>query len=93
MNPSTGLDAQLARDVALVDTPPAEVVQRGAGWGVLERLRRAAAGEPPFCSIRLVFDDATLMAAQTPWLALLRDGALSAADPAVAPRDFPVQPA
>ena len=89
--PRARLDAESARGAALADTPPVEILQRGSGWGALELRRREAAGEPPFCSAGLAFDDASLTAAQAPWLALLREGALPAADPTVAPRAFMVQ--
>lgn len=86
--PRARLDAELARWAALADVPPVELFQRGSGWGALERLRRAAAGEPPFCSPGLVFDDASLTAAQAPWLALLCDRTMPDADPGVAPTGF-----
>ncbi len=89
--PRARLDAELVRGAALADVPPVELFQRGSGWGALERLRRAAAGEPPFCSAGLVFDDASLTEAQAPWLALLRDRAMPAGDPGAAPHGFMVQ--
>ncbi len=89
--PRARLDAELARGAALADVPPVELFQRGSGWGALERLRRAAAGEPPFCSPGLVFDDASLTAAQAPWLALLRDRTMPDADPGAAPTGFMIQ--
>ena len=85
------LDAELARGAAFADRPPDEIVQRGSGWGALERLRREATGEKPFCSAALVFDDASLTEAQAPWLALLRDGALPDLDPGAEPRGYMVQ--
>ena len=89
--PRARLDARVSAGAALADTPPVEIFQRGSGWGALELRRREAAGEPPFCSAGLAFDDASLTAAQAPWLALLREGALPAADPTMALRDFMVQ--
>ena len=72
--------------------PPEEVVQRGSGWGALERQRRQHAGDPPFCDGALIFDDAALGAAQTPWLQLLRAGALPRRAPAESPGAWMVQP-
>ncbi len=89
--PRAALEAALARGAASADLPPAEIWQRGAGWGALERLRRAAAGEPPFCPPGLVFDDASLTAEQAPWLALLRGEPMPAADPAAPPAGFMAQ--
>jgi tetratricopeptide (TPR) repeat protein len=57
----------------------------------LERLRREAAGERPFCSEALLFDDASLTEAQAPWLALSNDGALPDLDPDVEPRSYMIQ--
>lgn len=87
------LDAELRRSAAFVDLPPDEIMQRGSGWGALERLRREKAGERPFCSEALVFDDASLTEAQSPWLALLNDGALPALDPGAEPLSYMIQPA
>jgi tetratricopeptide (TPR) repeat protein len=89
--PRSELDAELERGRAWSDRPPAELFQRGSGWGALERLRREAAGEPPFCSQGLVFDDASLGRGQTPWLDLLREGVLAEADPQEEPYNYVVQ--
>jgi hypothetical protein len=89
--PRAALDAEFERGARWVDRPPAEILQRGSGWGALERLRREAAGEPPFCSEGLVFDDGSLGEAQEPWLALLRDGAMPVSGPEPPPRGFMVQ--
>lgn len=72
--------------------PPDAVLHRGSGWGTLERRRRRADGERPFCSDALVFDDESLGDAQTPWLELLETGALPEADPAAEPGVWMVQP-
>jgi len=53
-----------------------EVLHRGSGWGALELRRRSRAGEEPFCSGEMVFDDASMDEDQAPWLSLLEDGAL-----------------
>ena len=87
------LDAELERSAAFVDRPPDAIVQRGSGWGTLERLRREKAGERPFCSEALVFDDASLTDAQAPWLALLNDNGLPNLDPDAEPLSYMIQPA
>ena len=97
--PSGDLDAEFERGAQVADAPPLEILQRGSGWGALERLRRQAAsqrpsagsGQAPFCSAGLVFDDAALGEAQAPWIGLLCDGALAASDPEMEPRGFMVQ--
>jgi tetratricopeptide (TPR) repeat protein len=88
---SESLDAEFARSASFVDQSPDELLQRGSGWGALERLRREVSGERPFCSDALVFDDASLTEAQAPWLALLREGTFPDADPQIAPCSYMVQ--
>ena len=89
--PQATLDAELGRCQQWLDQPADDLVQRGSGWGALERLRREAAGEPPF-SRTLIFDDASLTEAQMPWAALLREGSLPAIDPAACPSGTMIQP-
>ncbi|GAG21051.1 unnamed protein product, partial [marine sediment metagenome] len=85
------LDAELARSATFADHPPDEIIQRGSGWGTLERLRCEVAGERPFCSEALAFDDDSLTEAQVPWLALLNDGALPDLEPNAEPRGYMIQ--
>ena len=89
--PRAALDAEFERGAEFADLPPAELLHRGSGWGALERLRREASGEPPFCSEGLIFDEESLGEEQAPWIGLLRDGALSAPEPDVEPRGYMVQ--
>jgi len=72
--PREFLDSELARTGESANRPPREIVLRGSGWGGLERRRREIAGEPPFCSPGLAFDDASLGDEQRPWLSLLASG-------------------
>jgi len=74
--PRAELEAEHVRGAAWADQPPAEILQRGSGWGALERRRRDVAQEPPLCGPGLVFDDASLGPEQELWLSLLRGGAL-----------------
>jgi tetratricopeptide (TPR) repeat protein len=71
--PGEWLEAELGRTSGLADRTAREIVLRGSGWGALER-RREMAGQPPFCSAGLVFDDASLGEEQRPWLSLLESG-------------------
>jgi len=89
--PRATLDAEFERGAAFADRPPEELLQRGSGWGALERLRREAAGELPFCSEGLAFDTESLSAEQRPWLSLLHDGAMPASEPEEEPRGYVVQ--
>lgn len=89
--PRAALEAADATGAALADIPPVEVWSLGSGWGALERRRRAAAGEPPFCPPGLLFDDASLTAEQAPWLALLAGDPAPAADPLAPPSGFMAQ--
>jgi hypothetical protein len=88
----TDLDAELQRGAQVADRPPVALLQRGSGWGALERCRREIAGEAPFCSQGLVFDDESLGEAQAPWLTLLNQGRLPGANPDVPPAGYLVQP-
>ncbi len=73
MLPRAAFEAEFARGAAWADQPPAEIIQRGSGWGALEALRRRAAGERPFASAGLDFSGA-LGPEQQPWLDLLQTG-------------------
>ncbi len=73
--PAATFASEDARSAAWADVPPTEIVQRGAGWGALERARRSTVGERQFCPPGMVFDDASLGPAQAPWIELLRTGA------------------
>ena len=86
------LVAEFQRGASFADRPPAELVQRGSGWGALEALRRQAMGEPPFHSPGVVFDEASLGPDQGPWLGLLRGGAMPEADPQRDIAGYMVQP-
>jgi hypothetical protein len=90
--PRVRLDDELEHSAQWADRPPTEILQRGGGWGALERLRREAAGETPFCSDALVFDDQSLGEAQKPWIALLRNGSLTDATNVALPSGYLVQP-
>jgi tetratricopeptide (TPR) repeat protein len=89
--PLSTLNAELERGQVWRDRPPTELFQRGSGWGALERLRREKSGEPPFSPPGLIFDGASLDAQQDPWLDLLNEGALGAADPKAEPTNYVVQ--
>ncbi|MCP4544119.1 MAG: DUF5107 domain-containing protein [Chloroflexi bacterium] len=91
LSPRVALDAEFERGAEFVDRPPIELLQRGSGWGALERLRQETSGEPPFCSEGLVFDEASLGDAQTAWIGLLREGALPAIEPDKEPHGLMIQ--
>jgi len=91
--PRSALEDEFVRGTAFVDLSPSEILQRGAGWGALERIRREVSGEPPFCTTALVFDDDSLGEAQAPWLNLLQYGALPPTEPGAVPRSYLTQPA
>ena len=89
--PQAALAAEHDRGAKWADRPPTELFQRGSGWGALERLRREAAGEPPFCSEGLVFDTESLAEEQSAWVALLHEGAMLAREPDAEPGAYMVQ--
>jgi tetratricopeptide (TPR) repeat protein len=90
--PRDFLEAELDRTSELAGRPPEEIVLRGSGWGALERLRRERAGERSFCSVGLVFDDASLGDDQQPWLSLLAQGDFPSRAPDAEPGAWMVQP-
>ena len=89
--PRRRLEEEFEQGRGMADLPPAEIIQRGSGWGALENRRRKRAGEPPCCSPALVFDETTLGPEQAPWIALLETGAMPAVEPEKGPNSFMVQ--
>jgi tetratricopeptide (TPR) repeat protein len=90
--PQEWLESELKRGEAAAGHSPEEILHRGSGWGALERRRREHAGERPFCSEAIIFDDASLGPDQEPWLELLQSGALPKRSPADPPGACMVQP-
>ncbi len=88
----SALDAELDRGREMAASAPEDILQRGSGWGALERRRREFMGQRPFCSPALVFDDASLGSAQEPWLELLRTGVFPQAEPGVPPHEVALRP-
>ena len=74
--PERELESQLARMRGVADAAPARILQRGSGWGAMERIRRERSSEPPLSSAGLPFDDEGLTPQQQPWIELLERGAL-----------------
>lgn len=60
------------------DTPPDELIQKGSGWGALERRREVYSGDPSSNNPAVPFPDSSLGAAQQIWLELLEGGCLRA---------------
>lgn len=90
--PCAWLEAEHRRTAEQADTAPRFIAQPGSGWGALERRRRAAAGERPFCGAELPFADDTLGPPQAPWLDLLERDVFPAPPASVPPAGFMVQP-
>jgi len=91
--PQENLEALLKRTEAMADRPADEIIQRGSGWGALERKRRAAVGEKPGWPPSLTFDDDSLTEQQAAWLELLERGVMPAPDDGEVPPSFMVQDA
>jgi hypothetical protein len=83
--PQDVLESKLLETADMSNRPPKEIIQRGSGWGALERRRWESSVEKPFCPPSMVFDDDSLAADQEPWLALLEEGALPYTHPADPP--------
>lgn len=80
------------RLLPLADEIPEEMLQRGSGWGALERRRIARQGGEDRVPAALVFGEDTLGPEQEPWLALLGKGALPEGDPQQEPGAYMTQP-
>ncbi|NRA37321.1 MAG: DUF5107 domain-containing protein [Planctomycetes bacterium] len=71
--PRAFLDEEHERAKIIADTEIDELMQRGSGWGALERIRREKDGEKTFCGTSMLFDDASLDDDQKAWLDILAD--------------------
>src|SRR5262249_24110866 len=89
--PRQEFEAEFRQGQAVVDQQPVSVLHHGSGWGTLERLRREKAGEPPFATNALVFDEAALGESQHPWLELLTEGQVHPRDPDDEPTSYMIQ--
>jgi hypothetical protein len=83
--PEAAMNAEHAHMRAIADVPPARILQRGSGWGALERIRREQSGEPAICTPGTPMDDWSLGEDQRPWLALLEGKPMPARQPREAP--------
>lgn len=89
--PRQKLESELVRGAAFVNKPPTKIIQRGSGWGALERLRREAAGEAPMCAAGLAFDEQSIGEQQAPWLTLLKTSQFPTLAPDAVPAGHMVQ--
>jgi len=85
------LENKLTESSGIADKSPEVTIQKGSGWGALERHRRIKANEKPFCSSALVFSDDTLTDDQSPWLKLLDRGVIADKTPLDIPGAWMVQ--
>jgi hypothetical protein len=90
--PRATLDDELRRSAAVADREPSELLHHGSGWGALEQIRRARAGQKPFASAALRFPDETIGDEQKPWLSLLENGGLPPRPPWLDAGALMVQP-
>ena len=86
--PRARLDAALTGAAAWVDAAPVEVLNRGSGWGALERRLRQRDGDDSLVSAGTPFDDETLGPEQDPWLELLRTGRMPSPPAGRAPSSY-----
>lgn len=71
------LEEDLEAASVAVRQPPKQTLVQGSGWGALENIRRASAGEAPLSDAALLFSRETLSERQQPWLDLLTGSAKS----------------
>jgi len=74
--PRARLEQALASAATWADTEPVEVLQRGSGWGALERRLRERDGDSSLSLPGMPFGDESLGPAQDPWLQLVAGGAV-----------------
>jgi hypothetical protein len=74
--PRAALDRTLTAATAWADAPPVEVLNRGSGWGALERRLRARDGDDSLSLPGTPFGDDTLGPEQEAWVELVRTGQL-----------------
>jgi tetratricopeptide (TPR) repeat protein len=77
--PRAGVDQALTAAVAWADAAPVEVLNRGSGWGALERRLRERDGDDSLLLPGTPFGDDTLGPEQEAWVELLRTGQLPSA--------------
>jgi len=90
LSPYAELTREYEQGAEYSQAPPEAILQRGSGWGALERHRREACGEAPLFTGGLVFDDDSLDKEQTPWISLLEKGLFPVMDPQTPPSSFVV---
>ena len=86
--PGAVMEAEFQGGVGFIDYPPTEMIQRGSGWGALERHRRQASRRNLLDLPGTPFDDLSLSEEQFPWIQLLENGSFPRRDPEMAPRGF-----
>ena len=90
LSPYADLMREYELGAGYAQSPPVEVLQRGSGWGALERRRRETCGEAPLSTPGLIFTDDSLGDEHAPWISLLEEGSFPASDPQTPPRGFVV---
>lgn len=90
----TGAERVIAREDSRDDANDTivEVLQRASGWGALEDLRRARAGEPPLSDDAAPFPSSSLGPEQSWWVDLLHERPAADADPFAGPSSYQSDP-
>jgi hypothetical protein len=77
--PRAELDQLLVAATAWADAVPVEVLNRGSGWGALERRLRERDGDDSLSLLGTPFGDETLGSEQEAWVELVRTGRMPSA--------------
>ena len=83
------LDAQFE---GVSQQAPIEILERGSGWGALERKRARVQSEPDPMPVSTPYDETDLSNEQEPWKAFLDTGVIAESDPADDPGPPMIQP-
>lgn len=90
--PASAFEANEAAVRATLVQPVANTLHSGTGWGALEEMRRARAGERSLLPEGPRFPESSLGEAQAPWVGLVDGVPLPVRDPAMPPGDSVVGP-
>ncbi|AQQ71121.1 hypothetical protein SMSP2_01486 [Limihaloglobus sulfuriphilus] len=82
------LEQELKRSRETAETKPDEIIQRGSGWGALERRLNGLSETQNFVSKGIIFPDSSMNREQEDWLSLLENGFFPDNPPVSRPKSY-----